>query len=170
MAFLPRNKMISQGGSSRGGHDYLAKLKQSFRNPLSSQRAPVIGGKDSWDKFRSNMNTKKQARIQKKEVKKEPKKDELRLPADPLHRRGWLRRHAFEIYKDTRGRVTSNKIFRDHAELHTPKYGFYTEENELYRMKKDMEKAYGRAKTDKEKWKIKQDMKVFDKMHGLGKK
>ena len=143
------------------------------KKPESSQRSPVLGGEASLAKLKESLKIKKIS-----PVKKEPKKDDSiwqggRQYADAPRGRGWLRRHAPEVWKITKGRVTSAKIPEYYKKLSNPqKFGPLIEsyKHEPEKIRKEMQKAWWKAKTYKEKWEIKQDMIVVDKMYGLEKK
>jgi hypothetical protein len=142
------------------------------KKPESSQRSPVLGGEASLAKLKESLKIKKTSPV------KEEKKDTSvfqgrRQYATAEQRRGWLRRHAPEVWKITKGRVTSAKIPEYDKKLSNPKkWGPFIEKykHEPEKIRKEMKKAWWKAKTYKEKWEIKQDMTVEDKMYGLEKK
>lgn len=92
--------------------------------------------------------------------------------ATPEERRGWLRRHANEVFRITHGRVTASKLKEYEKKLTPSKWGLYIEKHkhEPRKMEIEMRKALDKAKTAAEKADIKEDMEVAKKMFGLGKK
>lgn len=93
--------------------------------------------------------------------------------ATPEKRRTWLRRHANEVFRITRGRVTASKLKEyDEKKLAPSKWGPYIEKykNEPRRMEIEMKRALDKAKTPAERTDIKEDIEVAKKMYGWGKK
>lgn len=149
------------------------------KKPASTQRGPVLGGEASLAKLiaRAKLRASLRKPAPAKPVKEEKKDTGVfggkKQHATEAERRGWLRQHASEVWKITKGRVTSAKIPEYEKKLNNPKkWGPLIEsyKHEPEKIKKDMQKAWWKAKTYKEKWEIKQDMIVVDKMYGLEKK
>jgi hypothetical protein len=141
------------------------------KKPEMFQRTPVLGGEASLAKLKESLKIKKTSPV--KEEKKDTSVFQGRQYATAEQRRGWLRRHAPEVWKITKGRVTSAKIPEYDKKLSNPKkWGPLIEKykHEPEKIKKEMQKAWWKAKTNKEKWEIKQDRIVVDKMYGLEKK
>ena len=163
--------MSSQKGPLLGGEASLMKLKESFGKSSSTQKNAVLGGEASLAKLRGSLKRPSKIKEMKKDI--DTSVFQKRQYATTEERRGWLRRHSPEVWKITKGRVTSAKIPEYDKKLSNPKKcGPFIEKNkhEPERIRKEMQKAYWKAKTYKEKWQIKEDMTVVDKMYGLEKK
>lgn len=92
--------------------------------------------------------------------------------ATPEERRTWLRRHANEVFRITRGRVTSSKIKEYEKKLAASKWGPFIEKykREPKLIEIEMKKALHRAKNDAERVDIKEDIEVAKRMFGWGKR
>lgn len=141
--------------------------------PRPPQREPAQ------DKYRQLLGTLYGKSRQEKKVspKKEEKKDTSvfggKQFATAEQRRAWLRRHASEVLSITKGRVTSSKISEYERKLNDPKkWGPLVEKYkyEPERIRSEMKKNLDKAKTDKERFEIKQDLEVVNRMYGLEKK
>ena len=85
----------------------------------------------------------------------------------------WMRKHREEIFKTTKGQVTKDKIPEYEKKLFgSPKWGSAIEKNkhEPEKIKKEMQKELSRAKNSRERYEIRRNMEVINKMFGSGKK
>jgi len=109
-------------------------------------------------------------------VKRKPQKDTSvfggRSSANAEQMRGWMKTHANEVFSITKGRVPQSKIPEYERKLASSKWGPLIEKykHEPERMGLEMRKALDKAKTDKERFDIKEDIEVAKRMYGLGKK
>ena len=141
--------------------------------PKPPQREPTQ------DKYRQLLGMLYGKARQEKKVSppKEEKKDTSvfggKQFATAEQRRTWLRRHASEVLSITKGRVTSSKVSEYEKKLNDPKkWGPFIEKykHEPERIRSEMKKNLDKAKTDAERFDIKEDIKVVERMYGLEKK
>jgi hypothetical protein len=144
MAFLPRKRVISRSSSLPGGEAYLAKLKESFRQPLGSHRTPVIGGQASLDKVTSDLKRSKAKEVKVKEVKKDlsifqGKQYLTRPEVGRLFKKDW----AWKITKLPAN--VRSKLGEKLWDL--KKYGIYIDPREAKKVFEDLKNYPDRART-----------------------